>query len=221
MPETVNVRGASDSLYEGMTAEQIETAIVNAVESGTVGDIDTGFVTTLKEQNNGTGVMLWVGTTAEYNALDPKPNNCIFIKTDDTSATDIDTAITALQTAAGTASDNIITLQSAVTAITTKLNKIEIVEEAEDPTLTLTQIFSKYSANYVVYRLNTVSDTSIYPETVTASPGTTNAAIVTLERVGNVGRFTFDFKGNIYYNSIYASTGGYSTSGWKQLNEAV
>lgn len=97
MPETVNVRGASDSLYEGMTKEQIYAAIVEAVEGGTIGDIDTGFVTIIKEINKNIGLQFWVGTTAEFNALTEKADNVLYIKTDDTSAADINAAIAAIQ----------------------------------------------------------------------------------------------------------------------------
>lgn len=98
MSETVNVRGASDSLYEGMTKEDIITAIEQAT-GGDIGDLDTGFITIWKEQNAGIGIKLWVGTTAQYEALDPKPTNTIYIKTDDSTIEDINAAIAAIQAA--------------------------------------------------------------------------------------------------------------------------
>ena len=88
------VRGQSDSSYESMTKEEILTAI-----SGTVPALDSGFITIWKEQNAGVGIKLWVGTTAQYNALDPKPTNTLYIKTDDRSAQDIADAIQALNDA--------------------------------------------------------------------------------------------------------------------------
>lgn len=96
MSENVFVRGESNSNFEAMTKEQVLAAIVQAVEGGTVGNIDTGFVTTIKEQNKGQGLMFWVGTSAEYNALTTKPDNVLYIKTDDTSAADINAAINEL-----------------------------------------------------------------------------------------------------------------------------
>ena len=99
MPEKYNVIGTSDSLYESMTKEEIIAAIVEAVEGGTVGDIDTGFVTIIKEIHNNVGLRFWVGTTAEYNALEEKLNNVFYIKTDDTTVSDINTALTALSEA--------------------------------------------------------------------------------------------------------------------------
>jgi hypothetical protein len=70
--------------FESMTKEQIITAITQAVNDGTVGDIDAGFITTLKEQNAGKGLTFWLGTTAEYNAIPDaqKDANCLYIKTE-------------------------------------------------------------------------------------------------------------------------------------------
>lgn len=96
MSENVFVRGASDSSLEGMTKEQILAAIVQAVEGGTIENVNTGFVTTIKEQNKGVGLSFWIGTTAEFEALEVKAPNVIYIKTDDTSAADINADITEL-----------------------------------------------------------------------------------------------------------------------------
>ena len=91
MSDVINiyVRGDNDGNYVGMTKEEILTAITQAISGGTVGDVDTGFVTKIKEQNRGVGLMFWVGTTAEYEAIEEKAENCLYIKTDDTSAADI------------------------------------------------------------------------------------------------------------------------------------
>lgn len=93
---------------ESMTKEQILAAITQAVESHSISDVDTGFVTTLKERNAGNGLKFWVGTTAQYNALDPKEENCFYILSDDTELEDleaeiqsIDTAVQAIQNKAG------------------------------------------------------------------------------------------------------------------------
>ncbi len=84
--------------FEGMTKEQIMTAIERAISTGEIcEDVDTGFITRIKEQNNGAGLTFWVGTSAEYNALDPKINNCFYIITDDTTTKDIEAAIVILQ----------------------------------------------------------------------------------------------------------------------------
>ena len=96
MSETVNVRGTSDSLFEGMTKEQIITAIEQAT-GGIVGNLDDGYITIWKEQNAGIGVKLWVGTTAQYNALEEVLPNILYIRTDDSTVEDMLDAIETIQ----------------------------------------------------------------------------------------------------------------------------
>lgn len=96
MPESVFVRGDSKSIFEGMTREQILAAIVQAIEGGTIGDVDTGFITRIKEMNAGQQLRFWVGTSAEYNQLvenEQTESNVLYIKTDDTSPENISNAI--------------------------------------------------------------------------------------------------------------------------------
>lgn len=75
--------------FEGMTKEQILTAIEQAVNGGGITNIDAGFITTLKELNRGVGLRFWVGTSAEYNALAKKPENCFCVLTDEPTFTDV------------------------------------------------------------------------------------------------------------------------------------
>ncbi len=71
--------------YEGMTKEQILTAITQAVESGTVGDCNTGFITTVKTIN-GRGLRFFVGTQAEYDGLSKTQKDGVFaLITNDTT----------------------------------------------------------------------------------------------------------------------------------------
>ena len=85
--------------YETLTKEQILTAIANAVENGDIGDIDTGFITTIKEQNGGEGLRFWVGTMAAYNALTEIDSDMLYIITDDTTLADIEQAYDEIKTA--------------------------------------------------------------------------------------------------------------------------
>lgn len=80
---------ADNCKFESMTKEQILSAIEQAVSTGEIKNVDTGFVTKLKEQNANKALKFWVGTTAEYNALETKIENCFYIITDDTTADDI------------------------------------------------------------------------------------------------------------------------------------
>ena len=71
--------------FEGMTKEQILTAITQAVENGTIGDVDTGFVQTVKTIN-GIGLKFFVGTQAQYMELTEEDKaNLYAIITDDTT----------------------------------------------------------------------------------------------------------------------------------------
>lgn len=83
--------------FEGMTKEQILTAITQAVKDGTVGDIDTGFVTTIKTINN-KPLKFFVGTQSEYEALSASERESAFaIITDDSAKEGILAAIEDLQ----------------------------------------------------------------------------------------------------------------------------
>lgn len=83
--------------YETMTKEQILAAIVQAIETGTIMDVDTGFVTRLKEQNSGTYISFWIGTKEQYNRLTNKDKNCLYIISDDTTTEDLRKMIEDLQ----------------------------------------------------------------------------------------------------------------------------
>ena len=82
--------------FPAMTKEQILTAIVQAVNEGTIRDIDTGFVTTLKTIN-GMALKFFVGTQSEYEALSEDDKKSVFaIITNDTSKESIERAIKTL-----------------------------------------------------------------------------------------------------------------------------
>lgn len=55
--------------FEGMTKEQIYAAIAEAT-GGVLTDVDDAFITQLVEQNTGAAMRLWIGTEAEYNAVE-------------------------------------------------------------------------------------------------------------------------------------------------------
>lgn len=93
---TVYVICNSNCKYESMTKEQIIAAITQAVNEGTIGNVDTGFVQTIKTVNN-RGIKLFVGTQAEYNALSDseKVNDLFAIITDDVTSADFEIMIEA------------------------------------------------------------------------------------------------------------------------------
>lgn len=71
--------------YETMRKEEIFSAIAQAIETGTVGECDTGFITTIKTVN-GVGLRFFVGTQSEYNALSAETKKNLFaLITNDTT----------------------------------------------------------------------------------------------------------------------------------------
>lgn len=95
----------SNCKFETMTKEQIIAAITQMMETGSVGNVDTGFVTTIKEQNAGTALTFWVGTTAQYNAIpeEERAKNCLYITTDDTTKEDFEKRVAEILEAVDTA----------------------------------------------------------------------------------------------------------------------
>ena len=126
---TYYVFRADNCRFEGMTKEQILTAITQAVETGTIQNVDTGFVTKIKEQNSGSAVTLWVGTQAQYNALGTKEPNCLYIVTDDDTISTMQNAILALQNGyEGIESASVVTDVSSSTSLTFSASGVSIAD---------------------------------------------------------------------------------------------
>lgn len=87
------------TLVEGMTKEQTLAAITQAVEEHEIHDVDTGFVTTLKESNKNRPLKFWVGKQSEYNAITTPDDNTFYIISDSTYKEDLETEIAELQAA--------------------------------------------------------------------------------------------------------------------------
>lgn len=84
--------------YESLTKEQIYTAIVQALENGTIEDVNTGFVQTIKTINN-IPLKFFVGSQASYDALkDEQKENLFAIISDDTSKENLIKKLEELQT---------------------------------------------------------------------------------------------------------------------------
>lgn len=97
MADVYNVVRGDGVFFEGMTKEQIITAIAEAT-GVTVEDIDSAFITKLKEINKGNTIQIWMGTNAEYNAIENKLDDVLYIVTDDTFVSDTNTSIEDLYT---------------------------------------------------------------------------------------------------------------------------
>ena len=93
---TVYVICSNNCKYEGLTKEQILTAITQAVNEGSIGNIDTGFVTTIKTIN-GLPLRFFVGTQPEYEALTEEQKQGLYaIITNDTTASSMADMLTML-----------------------------------------------------------------------------------------------------------------------------
>ena len=82
--------------FEGMTREQITAAIAEA--TGVTPSGLEAFVTQIKEQNAQTGVKLWVGTQNEYNAIQSPDANTLYIVTDPTETSELQSQVDGLET---------------------------------------------------------------------------------------------------------------------------
>ena len=109
----------------GMTKEQIITAIQQIVETGEVEDLDSGFVTTLKEKNHGIGLSVWVGTNAEYQQVSPKEENTLYIRTDVDDLTTITNSISTLSSDLSTLSGTVSGLSTTVSGHTTSISALQ------------------------------------------------------------------------------------------------
>ena len=90
----------SNCKYEGMTKEQILTAITQAVSTGKIGDCDTGFITTVKTIT-GKPLKFFVGEQSEYDALSASQKQNLFaIITNDITYNGILSAVNALKESA-------------------------------------------------------------------------------------------------------------------------
>ncbi len=87
----------SNCRFPAMTKEQTLAAIMQAVNEGTIGDIDAGFVTTIKTIN-GKSVRFFVGLQSEYEALtDEEKVNLFALITNDTMKEAFESAIASLR----------------------------------------------------------------------------------------------------------------------------
>lgn len=91
---TYYVLCADNCKFEGMTKEQIITAIANA--TGVIPeaiDVDAAFITKIKEMNANEQLKFWVGTEAEYNAISELQDNTLYVITNDSTIDDITAVI--------------------------------------------------------------------------------------------------------------------------------
>lgn len=138
---TVYVLCDQNCKYEGMTKEQILTAITQAVNEGTISNIDTGFVQTVKTIN-GHALKLFVGTQAEYDELTAAQKENLFaIITNDTTKEGFSNAIE--------------TLRADLTSLETRFNTCAVKRNilATFPATQANQIMGDYKSFLTGYNL--------------------------------------------------------------------
>jgi hypothetical protein len=84
--------------HETLNKEEILSAIAQAQAGMPVIDPEAGILTKVKETNAGGYITFWVGTQAQYNALNGNiVQNCLYIITDENTGEEINNAIGALK----------------------------------------------------------------------------------------------------------------------------
>jgi hypothetical protein len=145
-----------------MTKEQILTAIEQAISTGEINDVNTGFITTIKEQNAGIGLTFWVGTQAQYNAIETKSNNCFYIVTDDQT---IDIELDALKTDVAEINENYLNTVNRIDRLSQRVNEFgKIIFEGRGVKDTVIEELLNYNvilAKVGVYMYDTDGSTKI------------------------------------------------------------
>lgn len=122
---TVYVICDQNCKFEGMTKEQILTAIAQAVESGEITDVDAGFVTTLKTIN-GQPLKFFVGEQSEYETLTAEDKENLFaIITNDTTKEGLLNSIAQLTTDTEQNTEDIIKIKEAFNVVSNWLNTVK------------------------------------------------------------------------------------------------
>lgn len=214
----------SNCKFETMTKEQILAAIVQAVETGAVQDVDTGFVTKLKETNGGGYVTAWVGTRAQYNALAEHPKNCIWVITDDTTEQDIEQLLARFD-------EDIFHMNEAIYSLTPTdiTDKMEFVKttvvhdlQASDDAmtgLTVTEKKFTYSpaAGSVFFSMAIEWETAALSAGDTITFKTGGSYVPSIRHISNIGDFLLKVYGNLIQlkaNTDITWQGNYLFNGW-------
>lgn len=187
----VYILDAAANRYEGMTKEQIITAIMQAVNDGTISNIDAGFITKIQEMNKKGVLKWWVGTQAEFNSLETKDADTLYIFTDDPLYQDINNLV------------------QQVSELTNRVNEIETTIEQgglNRPAITQVQFVnfdhlettSSWAYDQTISNTLTTLDIMVggFGASILCIPSTKSLASVYCEIVsGDTGYLTYDYKG--------------------------
>lgn len=126
---------------EGLTKEQIYELI-----NGTTGEIpegvDEAFITKLREINKSDNISLWVGSNAEYNDIEVKDTNTVYIVTNDTFYTDLEDRINSVENRMSAVEQGNVSFENEVTEA---FNSFEdVVNERLEYVESMLSIESKY-----------------------------------------------------------------------------
>lgn len=128
------VLDANKNLKEGLDKEGIYAMLEQAIEDGDLEhvDADSAFVSKLKDLNGGQDFKVWIGTTAEYNAIQEKTQNTLYLLTDDNldqELTDIEQDVDTLQTSVDDLATEHTTLANRIEEVNTSIgyNKVQVV----------------------------------------------------------------------------------------------
>lgn len=146
-----NVFNGDDCAFESLTKEQIYDLIANSIQQGElVGvDADKPFVTKIKEQNKGAALKFWVGTQAEFNAIQTKEQNCFYIISDSTAQEDIENTLAELEQKANATEPILNAVSQFLRYATEGHNGFELTSGAND-TITCTKETSYRIVYYCV-----------------------------------------------------------------------
>lgn len=88
--------------YEAYDKEEVLAVLQQAIDNQSLEGInsDAGFITKLKEMNASKKVKLWLGTQAEYAALETKETDTLYIFTDDSTLEDLEAVVIEAKSAA-------------------------------------------------------------------------------------------------------------------------
>lgn len=98
MPIVIYGIDGANNKIETLTKEQILDAIAQAQSGHSVLDYDDAFISKIKELNHGNLLQFWIGTQAEYNAIQQPLQNVIYIISDDQHREELEESIAAVAT---------------------------------------------------------------------------------------------------------------------------
>ena len=96
MAEKVYALDEGGNRIETLSAEQILEAIETAIKTGEIPAELQTFIDTIREQNKGAGLKFWLGTQAEFLALESTSEDVIYFINDSTNLRDVADALTKL-----------------------------------------------------------------------------------------------------------------------------